>query len=273
MGRRPKRSNPVSLFSFQDIVTSVTGIMVLVTLLMSLELSQRQFATPAVQTAAIADDLQAAIASAEREMRGLEARVAAGGEAVNELAGFDASRVKAELAELKVQTPEIERDVAALRQRVESARGRRQSAQAKHEARKADRELADQLAEMIDQTQRRIERLRTSNRIIYNRAKNAAKDAWIVETTDQQIAAAPLGTATRPTVFAGGMRKERLNACLAWAKGRNRAKEYFLLIVKPDGIETFSDLRDGLSNLGFDLGFDVVAADQTVIDPETGAGI
>jgi hypothetical protein len=273
VGRRPKRSNPISLFSFQDIVTSVTGIMVLVTLLMALELSQRQLGAPAVQTAAIADDLQAAIASAEHESRTLEARIAAGGDAVNEMAGFDANRVKAELADLKLQTPKIERDIAELRQRVESARGRRQSAQAKHEARRADRELADQLAEKIAQTQQRMERLRTSNRIIYNRAKNAVKDAWIVETTDQQIAAAPLGTATRPTVFVGGTRDERVNACLAWAKGRDRAKEYFLLIVKPDGIETFSDLRDGLSNLGFDLGFDVVAADQTVIDPETGAGI
>src|SRR5688500_3894328 len=43
MTRRRRRSagSPVSFFSFQDIVTSVTGILILVTLLMTLDLITR----------------------------------------------------------------------------------------------------------------------------------------------------------------------------------------------------------------------------------------
>src|SRR5436190_2084488 len=43
MARRGRRSaeSPMSFFSFQDIITSVTGILILVTLLMSLELVTR----------------------------------------------------------------------------------------------------------------------------------------------------------------------------------------------------------------------------------------
>ena len=41
MGHRRAGAPPISLFSFQDIITSVTGIMILVTLMMSIELVQR----------------------------------------------------------------------------------------------------------------------------------------------------------------------------------------------------------------------------------------
>ncbi|MCA9014472.1 MAG: hypothetical protein KDA77_03990, partial [Planctomycetaceae bacterium] len=40
MNRR-KKQNKFSLFAFQDIITSVTGIVIFITLLMSLELIQR----------------------------------------------------------------------------------------------------------------------------------------------------------------------------------------------------------------------------------------
>jgi hypothetical protein len=58
---------------------------------------------------------------------------------------------------------------------------------------------------------------------------------------------------------------------LAWAQGRDRGREYFVLLIKPAGIEAFAEIQAELKRRGFDLGFDVLAADQTAIDPLTGA--
>ena len=48
--RRSARQSAFSLFSFQDIITSVTGIMVLITLLLAVELINRTEASPPMQT-------------------------------------------------------------------------------------------------------------------------------------------------------------------------------------------------------------------------------
>jgi hypothetical protein len=44
-------------------------------------------------------------------------------------------------------------------------------------------------------------------------------------------------------------------------------------LIKPSGIDLFHQVRDELTDLGFDLGFDVVDDQVTVIDPQTGAGV
>jgi hypothetical protein len=86
------------------------------------------------------------------------------------------------------------------------------------------------------------------------------------------LRAAPLGQATPPTVFKGNA-SARLAAFRAWARTRDRRGEYFVLLVKPSGIDAFDELHEALGKLGFDLGFDIVDAAQTVIDDQTGAGI
>lgn len=271
MGRR-RTSARISFFSFQDIITSVTGIMILVALLMGLELSQRRMAAPAAEATAIASDLRPAVEAAEREIRQLERRLASGGDKAKQLAAVDSDRLQASLADLRRQTPEMVNDVAALNAQLARARERLRQAQAKRDSSKTERDQADQLAKQLADAEGRTKKLRTTNRVIYNRPPNAAKTPWLVEVTAKQISAAPVGKSQRPVVFAaaGG---DPIDAFCAWAKGRDSDSEYFLLIVKPDGIDAFFYLRDDLTKLGFELGFDVAAADQTVIDPETGAGI
>jgi len=60
MGRK-KGGSPFSLFSFQDIITCVSGIIILITLILAVELTQRKQAKPAVETAQLAEDIRRAI--------------------------------------------------------------------------------------------------------------------------------------------------------------------------------------------------------------------
>ncbi|HUY34067.1 MAG TPA: hypothetical protein VMV69_15065 [Pirellulales bacterium] len=271
MGRRGAKSNPITLFSFQDIITSVTGIMILVTLLMALELSQRQLQTPAVQTAVVVAELEPAVDEAQREVDELEARLAARDTELQELAGFDARRLHAETADAERQIARLESDVAQLETRARRAQEQRREIQTRQASRRADWDAAEELTRRLEAARRRLEKLRSSNRLIYNSPVGAAKSTWIVEVTDAAVSTAPLGVSAPATTFGADTASERLAAFLAWAAGRDRGSEYFVLLVKPSGITAFVELRDELGKLGFDLGFDVVAADQTIIDPDTGA--
>ena len=67
MSRRRRRSAPFSLFAFQDIITSVTGIMLVITMLLALELLERTDVAPPQATAAISKDLERSNESADRE--------------------------------------------------------------------------------------------------------------------------------------------------------------------------------------------------------------
>ena len=48
--RRNHTTAAFSLFAFQDIITSVTGVMIMITLLLAVELVNRVEQSPAVQT-------------------------------------------------------------------------------------------------------------------------------------------------------------------------------------------------------------------------------
>ena len=67
MGRRKHAAPPFSLFAFQDVITAVTGILILITIMMAISLVARKH--PATQTAApseIASELQALKQELER---------------------------------------------------------------------------------------------------------------------------------------------------------------------------------------------------------------
>ena len=67
MSRRGRARSAFSLFSFQDIITCVSGIIILITLLLAVDLSQRKQSSPAVDTAKLAEQLRQAIAQAGEE--------------------------------------------------------------------------------------------------------------------------------------------------------------------------------------------------------------
>src|SRR5487761_1186232 len=258
MSRRRKSSNPISLFSFQDIITSVTGIMILVTLLMALDLSQRVVESPRVQTAVVSKQLEAVVSRADEEIRQLEAQLAGRDAALQQVAAYDRRRLLAESDEVKRHVEQLEAETIKLASQAEDAQKRQAQIEARGVAKEEDVELVQELTRKIADLERQIEKLRSTNRIVNNPAQGTSKAAWLVELTDTAIQAAPMGRAARPTVFAGASNQETVNAFRQWATDRDRGSEYFVLLIKPSGIDLFDQLREELTDLGFDLGFDVV---------------
>jgi seryl-tRNA synthetase len=244
--------------------------MILVTLIMLLELLDRKQSTPAYKTQEIVSKLQGVVEAGEREIKDLEAKLARDQQAMRELAAVDADEVRRQASDLERLAASLKQELSELRREESKAEKRVDEANKRLEQSASEKVELDQLLEKIRRAQAEVAELRKRNRVIYNVAADASKAAWLVEIAGDRLLAAPVGKSSKPIVFAGS-EQQRVADFLRWAAQRDRGGEYFMLLLKPSGISLFTGLRQGLKNAGFSMGFDLLAADQTAIDPEKGA--
>ena len=112
----------------------------------------------------------------------------------------------------------------------------------------------------------RLEKLKKENRVIFNPAGGSSKTPWLVELTINSISVAEMGKTQVPFQFS------ELNEFEDWLTGRNPGTQYFVLLIKPDGIKQFHSILPLLKEKNYDVGFDLLSANQSSIDPQTGAG-
>lgn len=263
MGRRKGNSVPFTLFAFQDIITSVTGIILLITMMMAVELvqnMQRAASAPQEQkSSAVEQTLRGAIQDNTQEIVRLERML----EETTTIR-FDADALRRRLANLSAATAELEKQttrIEATQQEIEQRR-----TQLAEQSKELTPESIEKLAQEQREMAQQIEAMRQSNRIIFNRPEGAAKSPWLVELNADRILAAEMGASRAPQTFAG------VADFLTWVGGQNNGAIYFVILVKPDSIETFAVLREELQDRQFEVGYDLLRADQTAIDANTGAG-
>lgn len=271
MAGRNRRRSPFTLFSFQDIITSVTGIMLLLILLLAIELLQRRVGADG-GSAETARRLAEAANEAREEIERLEALLRQDGAAVMELAAASPETLRRQGHETRQQIERLRSEVARAEAAEQAQKQAEDRALAAGFERGADRRQLEELQARADELREKREQLARSNRLIYNPVQGDAKQAWIVELSEGRFVAAPLGRVAAPLERAEASAAGLLRAFRAFLGGRNAAREYIVLIVKPSAARAFAALESAVVDSGFDLGFDLIGEDQTVIDPQTGAG-
>ena len=245
----------MSFFSFQDIICCVTGVLVLITLLMAIELARRPqtLGVNAQTTSLDWVTLNSQLKEAEKHRDNLTASL---------------SRTQATLTQLSktaVLTPgmltDLRRRVEALRrslQQQEASNSETQAEQARLAKEvSATQETRDALAERSRQLQQQIALARARVRVTLIGGKATDKKPYLVECSSNQVTVAdvlPSGEARRVQQFSG---KEAINSFLKWALSRDSSREYFILLVRPNAAGEFSMLRVMLQNTDFTLGWDV----------------
>ena len=262
MSRRGRSSSPISLFAFQDIITSVTAIIILITLILTLELLNRKKATSAESTTSAAEALEAAVNDANAEAERLEAELALGEEAAEELAMATPAQLRREAAELSEQADRLQTEVAHLKPQADAAAAAEERATARLYDRAADREKLASLQNQTKSKQEQLDQAKRQNRLIYNIPPNSSRTAWLVDLSGQQVKVSRFGKNGAETLFDGS---SGVRQFIRWAGERSKSTDYFVLLVRPDATDTFGEVRKELDTLGFDIGFDLIAADQTVI--------
>jgi hypothetical protein len=265
---RGQSGAPVSFFAFQDIITAVSGILIIVVLLLTLELvEQREVeAAPAGRPA----DVSAELAAAEAERDSLKAELADEAAAVKAAAGASAGELRSQSAALRTEIERLGGEVA----KAEARKAELTAAEKAVEVRRFDAAetlaRAEQAGRKADELRRQIEEAKRDDRPVFSLPRGFNKAGWLAVLGGSSVEAAPIGRTTRPTRIAGpDGATGSADAFLRWADEHDG--DYFLLLVRPSGAEIFKPVDDAFREKGVSYGFDAVGEGQIVLHPERGA--
>lgn len=281
-GRRSAHPS-ISLFSFQDIVTSVTAILILVVLILTLELISRKFVEAAGSAAATTTTIKDSVA----ELEALVARLQAA------LPEQDATR------QLRAPLPTTERDVRILRDQrarllgqVEDARRVRDESRRLAEAAVEELKRQESLETEMQQQEREAEevaietkRLNESNaeerdrlealqdelkarpqgetELVYRRPRDTSRQSWLLEVSEAGLVALRLGTGRPEPLGQSGNTHSRFTA---WAGRLTTHGDYVLVLIRPSGIEAVEPVLTTLKARGIPHGTDFIGEEQEVHD-------
>ena len=272
MRKRGHRSSVLSLFAFQDIITSVTGIMILVTLVLALELLYRKENAPPRKTAEILVKLESAIVKSQARIEELRGRARDNETRIGRYAGIDIANVHDDLENLKNLNGVLTDEVSELANEAVAASGRVEDARNVMSAHSDDRETIKNVLAEGEQVEQQIEDLKRSGRVIFAPSQDSHKTPWLVEITGDKITVARYGEHARSKEYGSS------TDFMRFIHAREPTSDYFVLFVKPDGIKVFQEVRQLLESppdksRRFDVVVYVLTLEQTAIDSQTGVEV
>ena len=260
----------MSFFSFQDIIACVTGILLLVTLLLALELITRTENVP-TEDAVDVSALEKKFNDAKHRREDLE----------REVAGL---RQKA--TEWKAREPFTEDDVARLAKRVAALRNSNDYADARlrklkgehdlvrrsvTEAEKAVRELTDKTAAARTDHTRQQQR----RRVTLLGGDPRQRKPLLVECSATELAVGErVGQTGEVTLSRRFTEADPVRDFLNWvlATYPDRTKVQFVLLVRPNGLERFSPIAGTLMRERYPVGWDVWPPEKNLFGPPREGG-
>ncbi len=248
----------ISLFSFQDIITSVMGILLFVALLLALQL---------VQAAARVQEIATEAGPTDDEIRSLEQKKAELEQELQRMmqASQDYGEISPEAtAALRRHVEELAERLREIEERTEKefSRGNREMREGADEIaamtrqiEQLDRELARVDAQlrrvgMMKELTFTISGFEDSNRYVLDLGQNA----WTVTRLSRTGESAVLERWT------GGV-AERMSQAFGWCD-RRRAGDYVFLLVRPSAREEAWNILDRLRSRGIPRGFEPLGEDQ-----------
>lgn len=273
-GRFQRGGQSISFFAFQDIITAVSGILVVITLLLALHLDE---ATPVS-----ADD---ETASPERTAE-LEARLT---ELAAERAAIEylqAARAVSDPAALEAEIAKLEQQLAAANSRrtqqdamASSVRANRAGNSSEVEAEAARRRIeanAEKLVELehgaaasaaamaalerqVNERQAALlaEQQRRNDLWLIPQKSGTSKEPVLVVVEKQAIALQRFGEAEPRRI----RRKTDFTSAL---ETYSKLDHYLVFYYKPSGADRFEELANAARNAGFEIGYDLIGEDTNL---------
>lgn len=252
--RKPVEIGDLTFFSFQDIMTCVTGIMLLLTLMMTLLNAQQPAVAEIGQMpAASTDDEQAkqSIASlhaTEEAKRANTARLAAGMDAVHAMiAVTDPGETAAGLNRVLVQLPELMQASAG---RIAEGRTRLLALDDRLRALKASTQDVERRTVTFSEAA-----LKAAKELTFLPGRQDARPV-LVDMTAGGSTVGILDPDGRPRQMATPAAGQELDAICAAADGLKPDKAAVVLLVRPDAVGRFHDLSDAIRGRNLTVGWD-----------------
>jgi hypothetical protein len=277
---RSRASPTISFFSFQDIITSVTGILILVTLILTLYLENAASSPGPVETETLRqrwDQLLEQTQNVTARTEAIRARQLALGTSP------DPAQLQAEILDGQQQIQSLSNRLVAARQQA--------AQQAQDSETKADELGLGEVRERAGSVQRELEQWKRNNRVLA--AESSTLESLELElrkkihaaTNQHRLWLLPdLSSTTRQPVLITVSRTkvicERFNqpdqrrefpaeqspslladALRQWQPSR----DYLVFYVRPSGIEVFTRCLEIAKSAGFQVGYDALEEDREII--------
>lgn len=269
MSRRQRNDAPITLFSFQDIITSVTGILILITLILALTLVTQ----PRNESSENPDNIQALrsqLAALESDVSKLEQQNTVDFELLELMARFNVEtpeQLSDRLQETISVTNQMIRDGVI---QVNTGKSKTQEVDTRVDQKKAGLE---QLLEQIKREQELLKKIVESNRVEYRLPGARGEEPWLIDIGGKEWLVAPANKIQTPVRFAETSLSKRLSNLEKWLQSLPSGQIYLVALVRSDGIESYTRIRESATLGSADFGVDLISDHVTVIDPQTGAAI
>ncbi len=266
MSRRNRHENPITLFAFQDIITSVTGILILITLLLALALVDRPVPESRESRESI-EDLRSQLTVLEQDIKSLRQQSRADSTIVQLMTQYGTNSIEELITHLETSLQNASRLIQS---------GREELAAGEEFKTKNQKRLDDQASSMqellarLKEQQELLDRMKAGNRVIYEVSGSASDQPWLLELGGTQWQLAKVNKREKPVLFDQSKPGDRLKALIQWAKS-HPGRKYLVLLIRPGGVESYDLVRRSTSLTGVEFGVDLIPSDVTVIDPDTGA--
>ncbi len=264
MGRRKATSNSVSFFAFQDIITSVVGIFVLITLIMALELAQTVENASAASSEGISAELLASLASLKEGIETMQAEFDALSSAQGASSGLNRFNreqalkdAQTRLQQLEQRTARVEQDLEDIKQSLVEAKKIEEQLLAQGQAAEAERDEMKRLQDKRKEIERYSAVLEIDKPLIFRDETTEGRSVVLVKLEGGEILVADSGAAKTQT-FSGSSRQSQFSSWLG--KTALNSRQVFV-IIKPTGVEDFEDVKNSLDTAGAIWGFDVAEQD------------
>lgn len=266
MGRRKRSGGPTfSLFAFQDIITCVMGIMLLLTLMLAVELSATEVSRSEVAAEDALQTLETESAQLLTAIAALEQQLAAQSETLQSGGLLNPELLKRSHGEAVREATSSQEEATRLEKLAQTSQQSLQEVRERFTGLKATQDEIQSLESQLAARRRELAELSNGNKLVYNKHSSSAKFCWIIElNSPTQIRAALMGTESESTHL------QDVAATLAWISGLPQQDSSVMLLVKPDSSPCLDELSEELRKRGIPYGFDLLPQATTVL-PGTGS--
>ena len=276
MSRHRTRTR-ISLFSFQDIITSVVGVVLLITLILLLQLISQMSAAPP-SPAITVRELRQQISDIQPVLAELQDSIAVLHRAREQSEIFTPSQDQTDALQSTVDR--LETNVAIAEKRIEEIKKRIDELKNDPAIRRLSEtereidELTDKIAEMQQQTkgitddaaalQAKIQELKSKNTALDQQIASSAAlqlKVTVPKDTDKTAFILDYGQGTITVIPTDGSANQRFSSrsqFANWVSRRDHDTEHFVVYVRPSRFGQHDDIIKDLRARGFDVGLQVI---------------
>ena len=264
---------PLSLFSFQDVITSITGIMILVVLMLVLEvISRKELKTPGPPPKGkSAAELEGEIAAGQATLGKLQSAVKQAEQTITMYSRNNPKEIAAAIEREEQKQRGLLNQVKKEGDKI---------ARLNSQAEKIDEQNA-QLTEEIEQLlaklaelQRQLEALKVNPRVTFQVPRGTRKTPIVVRCSARGIRAKALTRDPEVKTFVapGGDFQASVTAFIRWARTRNRRQDVFVVLVKPSEamyarfvVDTLYRQKDEKNEPRFSVGYEPIEQEKAPV--------